>query len=260
MGAPLIRIAFTVALVVCASARAAIAACGDTIVGIGEQCDDGNVADGDCCSSACQFEPINYSAPCDHGREGVCWSHTTGVCDGNGVCLPQAMLPWPRGVGRQVVLRDVAGDEHDSISWKLRPNKYNCYDDEPGGDPSIDTTYALCFFSARTFGPFDQYYLDELLYENVIPPGEGWRQTAKGWKYRSKDATGSLQIRAQKLASFKARGSYAALPGPANGSVYFDTDVWFALVNSAGFHDFMGTSGDLNTAEKFISSQHSSCD
>src|SRR5207237_831694 len=31
--------------------------CGDGILDPGEQCDDGNVQDGDCCSSACRFEP-----------------------------------------------------------------------------------------------------------------------------------------------------------------------------------------------------------
>ncbi|TMA55097.1 MAG: hypothetical protein E6J75_12780, partial [Deltaproteobacteria bacterium] len=32
------------------------ACCGDGIVEAGEQCDDGNTVDGDCCSSTCQFE------------------------------------------------------------------------------------------------------------------------------------------------------------------------------------------------------------
>src|SRR5439155_1324465 len=31
--------------------------CGDGVLDPGEQCDDGNVLDGDCCSSTCQFEP-----------------------------------------------------------------------------------------------------------------------------------------------------------------------------------------------------------
>src|SRR5436853_38308 len=31
--------------------------CGDGVLDPGEQCDDGNVLDGDCCSSACRFEP-----------------------------------------------------------------------------------------------------------------------------------------------------------------------------------------------------------
>ncbi len=54
--------------------------CGDAVTEGAEQCDDGNTADGDCCSSTCQFEMLG--AACDDGN--VC---TTGdVCDGAGRC------------------------------------------------------------------------------------------------------------------------------------------------------------------------------
>ncbi|MBQ8037167.1 MAG: DUF4215 domain-containing protein, partial [Proteobacteria bacterium] len=36
--------------------------CGNGVLDFGEDCDDGNTADGDCCSSACKFE---HSAACD---------------------------------------------------------------------------------------------------------------------------------------------------------------------------------------------------
>ena len=54
--------------------------CGNGIVEPGEQCDDGNAVNGDCCSSTCQFEPLK--SPCnDHNP---C---TTGDgCNGAGVC------------------------------------------------------------------------------------------------------------------------------------------------------------------------------
>src|SRR5215470_2081607 len=39
--------------------------CGDGVVDTGEQCDDGNTRDGDCCSSACQIEP-------DTDGDGIC--------------------------------------------------------------------------------------------------------------------------------------------------------------------------------------------
>ena len=45
-------------------------ACGNGIVQSGEQCDDGNAADGDCCSSACQIE----------AAESVCRA-AAGACD-----------------------------------------------------------------------------------------------------------------------------------------------------------------------------------
>jgi cysteine-rich repeat protein len=44
--------------------------CGDSTVDAGEQCDDGNTNNGDCCSSTCQFEAAGT----------VCRS-TAGVCD-----------------------------------------------------------------------------------------------------------------------------------------------------------------------------------
>jgi cysteine-rich repeat protein len=54
--------------------------CGDGIPEPGEQCDDGNVLDGDCCSSACQFEIAG--SICDPG--GNCAEPS--MCDGAGTC------------------------------------------------------------------------------------------------------------------------------------------------------------------------------
>jgi len=54
--------------------------CGNGVVEPGEQCDDGNTLDGDCCSSTCQFDPAG--APCT--GTNVCLTATT--CDGAGVC------------------------------------------------------------------------------------------------------------------------------------------------------------------------------
>lgn len=56
--------------------------CGNGALEAGEACDDGNLLDGDCCSSVCQFEPID--APCDDGN--LCNGEET--CNGAGVCFP----------------------------------------------------------------------------------------------------------------------------------------------------------------------------
>ena len=54
--------------------------CGDGILDPGEQCDDGNTQNGDCCSSTCHFEASG--SPCkDDGNE--C---TEDVCNGAGAC------------------------------------------------------------------------------------------------------------------------------------------------------------------------------
>ena len=55
--------------------------CGNGIVEPGEQCDDGNTADGDCCSSTCQFEPTGSA--CNDGN--ACTLSDT--CNATGQCL-----------------------------------------------------------------------------------------------------------------------------------------------------------------------------
>ena len=83
--------------------------CGDTIVSPGEQCDDGNTNNGDCCSSTCQFESSSVvcrpvAGACDvaescTGTSGscpadgfestgtICRAASTGdVCDETEVC------------------------------------------------------------------------------------------------------------------------------------------------------------------------------
>jgi cysteine-rich repeat protein len=55
--------------------------CANGVVEPGEQCDDGNSADGDCCSSSCQFEFIG--SPCDDGDACT----TVSICDGAAVCV-----------------------------------------------------------------------------------------------------------------------------------------------------------------------------
>jgi len=87
--------------------------CGNGILDPGEQCDDGNVFDGDCCSSSCQPENAGHwcsddgnactddvcdgagrcahpprSGPCDDGNE--C---TIGDTCADGVCAPGAPAP-----------------------------------------------------------------------------------------------------------------------------------------------------------------------
>ena len=54
--------------------------CGNGVAEPWEECDDGNAADGDCCSAECRFEA--FEAPCpDDGN-----SCTADRCDGSGLC------------------------------------------------------------------------------------------------------------------------------------------------------------------------------
>jgi len=58
-----------------------VSVCGNGIVDFGEDCDDGNTLDGDCCSSTCKFEASGST--CDDGNP--CTDNANG-CDGAGVC------------------------------------------------------------------------------------------------------------------------------------------------------------------------------
>jgi cysteine-rich repeat protein len=59
-----------------------LASCGDTVVDITEQCDDGNTANGDCCNSLCLLE--TDGSACDDGDLGTINDQcTAGVCGGN---------------------------------------------------------------------------------------------------------------------------------------------------------------------------------
>ncbi len=53
--------------------------CGNGVIDLAEDCDDGNTVNGDCCSSTCQFEA--FDAPCSSGIP--CESSS---CDGAGFC------------------------------------------------------------------------------------------------------------------------------------------------------------------------------
>jgi cysteine-rich repeat protein len=54
--------------------------CGNGLVEIGEDCDDGGTAPGDCCSATCSYEAVGSPCP-DDGN--LC---TNEACDGAGVC------------------------------------------------------------------------------------------------------------------------------------------------------------------------------
>jgi hypothetical protein len=54
--------------------------CGNGALEGGEECDDGNVAPGDCCSATCTFEALGSA--CDDGQ----FCTVSETCDGSGVC------------------------------------------------------------------------------------------------------------------------------------------------------------------------------
>ncbi|HYC00491.1 MAG TPA: VWA domain-containing protein [Candidatus Limnocylindrales bacterium] len=62
-------------------AETVVAVCGDGVAEDEEDCDDANTANGDCCSSTCEFETVGSSCTSDGN---AC---TTDVCNATGTCL-----------------------------------------------------------------------------------------------------------------------------------------------------------------------------
>jgi len=74
--------------------------CGNGNIDPGEECDDGNGVDGDCCSASCRLEPDGQ--PCSDGNActtagtcsaGVCHGGTAVACDDGNPCTADACDP-----------------------------------------------------------------------------------------------------------------------------------------------------------------------
>jgi cysteine-rich repeat protein len=213
----------TAALGIAAAPTAALAVCGDTVPDTGEDCDDGNTLDGDCCSAACLFESVG-SACADDGE--FC---TRDQCDGAGVCLHDGTpldtcLVAPKG---KLQIADDANDAKDKLNLQMQ--------NAPGisptdfGDPTTSDTYHACIF-----GP------DGLLMQAEVGPGgvcDGkpcWAQTTTGFTYKDNGGGSdgitalSLKASAKPKTKLSAKGRGAALEDAA---LPFPSAVMAQIVN-----------------------------
>src|SRR4030095_5771308 len=142
--------------------------CGDDVVAGAEECDDGNISNGDCCSSRRLFEADGSSRPADGNAcpinphcdgAGACVQDfapsgaacaddelcTIDECDGSGTCLhlpgPHTSCPAPTQSGRGFVKLKA-----NRITWKWVRGEATELDDF--GRPERDTDYTLCIFDA----------------------------------------------------------------------------------------------------------------
>lgn len=214
----------TIALTLTAAPTVARAACGDGVVEADEQCDDGNVADGDCCSAACQYETAG-SACADDGE--FC---TRDICDGAGACIHDgtpldSCLVAPKGK------LQIVDDDNDAKN-KLNLQMQNApgVSPEDFGSPTTSDPYHACIF-----GP------DSLLMQAEVAPGGScdgkpcWAETTTGFTYKdksgSRDGITALKLKASAKPKTKidAKGKGAGLNAPA---LPFPDAVMAQIVNA----------------------------
>jgi len=110
--------------------------CGNGLLEAHEQCDDGNVVNGDCCSRTCKLEAAG--SDCDDGM----WCTTGDVCDATGTCTSGA----PRTCDDQVGCTLDECDEDANQCVNL-PDVQACDDGDicttDECDPESDCTYSL---------------------------------------------------------------------------------------------------------------------
>jgi cysteine-rich repeat protein len=111
--------------------------CGDGTLDVNEECDDGNTADGDCCSSACTFETSECRPPADE-------CDAAEVCSGTSFPCPADVLA-PAGTPCTADANPCTLDQCDgaSVACMHVPDNDNpaCQPTFTGGDPQPgDTT------------------------------------------------------------------------------------------------------------------------
>ena len=195
--------------------------CGNGALDTGEECDDGNLSDGDCCSSSCQFEAAGSACP-DDGDP--C---TTNTCDGSGGCgqLPTGC----KAAGRSLftVRNDAGNDERDMLTFKwLRGAETTTAE---LGRPDDATQYSLCVRAGSSAATL------------AMPAGSNWTPSGlSGFRYG--DASGNgvptgvrralLRIGSAGKAKAVVKGKGVALPDDLVPAL--STPVTVQLVNDTG--------------------------
>ena len=203
-----------------------IQCCGNGIVDSGEQCDDGNTADGDCCSSTCQYEASGSDCA---GEGNVC---TADVCDGAGVCM------------------------HPDLPNcnETRP----CGPERPAGTPAFETPQKATKFQAELVQPFivcgdvggntpDRTTEGGVPACQVETPNQRDGNPMSGWRWDEARGVGSLQMKAtcshagDIAVKIKIQGIVDGANAPVAGDGTFSL-TWRATVNDP-------TGGDMTTID-----------
>ena len=201
--------------------------CGNGTIELGEQCDDGNVANGDCCSATCQYESAGSScadATVCNGAEtcdgaGVCVAGMALNCDDNNACTADSCDPEDGCVNDDalssgcltadksiLLIKHPGDDSKDKLVWKW--SKGAAVTAPALADPTGGTDYALCVYAGNA-----------LVADAVLPGGLGWSALGtKGYKFKGTSPNGLslalLKGGAAGKSKALAKGKGAALPDP----------------------------------------------
>ena len=202
-------------------AFAPLGACGDGLLNLGEQCDDGNIVDGDCCSAGCTFEPAGALCP---AGGSVC---TINTCDGAGTCLNTRPTNCTAPGKSILSLQNTAEDARDRVLFTWLKGPQTAQSDF--GDPLTTANYALCLYTGPQHTP--------LTHVTVPANGTKWKAlSTRGYRYKDTSGTAEGVIRVllkggkpgKSVAQVKGRG--ANLPDPTFSNL--PLPVTAQLVNS----------------------------
>ena len=214
-----------------------VPSCGDGIVDGGEDCDDGNTNNGDCCSSVCTFEVAGSSCT------GTSLCSASGQCDGAGGCAAAPRTGCGSALKSILLLKNDTDDTKDKLIWKWIKGS-NATAQTDFGVPTGTTETALCIYAGTT---------NTLISDPDVAGGPGWAAISdKGYKFKD---SGGAQDGIQKIieksgATNKAKalvkGKGTLLPDPTL-SPSLSLPVTAQLVNSANSNCFEGVynSGDV---------------
>jgi uncharacterized delta-60 repeat protein len=213
-------------------------ACGDGTVDPGEDCDDANVLDGDCCSADCAFEmtgsPCDDEDACTVGEtcdEGLCGEAEPLLCAACQVCdaidgcvdAPASGCRLPTQARKaQLLLKAGATEAKDLVVWKWIKGAATSVAEL--GEPAGSDGYTLCLFDST-----------QTLRMKMEAPAGGtcggnpcWKAIGgampKGVRYRDAEATPdgivALDAKAGDAGAAKAvlKAKGAAVPMPALGA------------------------------------------
>ncbi len=220
-----------------------------------DPCDDADVCTvGDACSGGTCI-PGGSALDCDDAN--LCTSDSCDPIDGcvhaeEPVDAGSCLLP----LLSKLQIVDSADDTKDKLQWQF--GKGEAFAQTLVGEPTMDTTYALCVYDATATVP-------SLVASIHVPASSTlWRDVdPKGAIYLDKEATvggtRKLQIKTgdsgKTKVKFQAGGASLVLPGPA-GATYFNQApaVVAQLVNDVGAcwtTEFAPASTILNDTDAF---------